>query len=89
MEIDGERYIDGAVVDNVPIRRAIDGGATRIVVLLCAPPVYSAVATRRPVEAMLNALLISIHARFRPGHGPTTPSRRGRRLQRRIGAGDP
>ncbi len=64
VEIDGERYIDGAVVDNVPIRRAIDGGATRIVVLLCAPPVYSPVATRRPVEAMLNALLISIHARF-------------------------
>jgi len=64
VEIDGERYIDGAVVNNVPIRRAIDGGATRVVVLLCAPPVYSPVPTRRPVEAMLNALLISIHARF-------------------------
>ncbi len=64
VEIDGERFIDGAVVNNVPIRRAIDSGATRIVVLLCAPPVYSPVSTRRPVEAMLNALLISIHARF-------------------------
>jgi NTE family protein len=64
VEIDGERYIDGAVVDNVPLRRAIDGGATRIVILLCAPPVYSPVPTRRPVEAMLDALLISIHARF-------------------------
>ena len=33
-------------------------------VLLCAPPVYTPVSTRRPVEAMLNALLIAIHARF-------------------------
>jgi NTE family protein len=64
VEIDGERYIDGAVVNNVPVRRAIDSGATRIVVLLCAPPEYTPVTTRRPVEAMLNALLISIHARF-------------------------
>ena len=64
VEIDGERYIDGAVVNNVPIRRAIDAGATRIVVLLCTPPVYTPQLPKRPVEAMLNALLISIHARF-------------------------
>jgi NTE family protein len=64
VEIDGERYIDGAVVNNVPIRRAIDAGATRIVVLLCTPPVFTPQLPKRPVEAMLNALLISIHARF-------------------------
>lgn len=64
IEIDGERFIDGGVVNNVPIRRAIDAGATRVVVLLCAPPLYAPVSPRRPVEAMLNALLISIHARF-------------------------
>jgi NTE family protein len=64
IEIDGERFIDGGVVDNVPIRRAIDAGATRIVVLLCAPPVYTPTTPKRPVEAMLNALFISIHARF-------------------------
>jgi NTE family protein len=64
VEIDGERYIDGGVVNNVPIRRAIDGGATRIVVLLCAPPVFTPVMPKRPVEAMFNALMISIHARF-------------------------
>ncbi len=64
VEIDGERFIDGAVVDNVPVRRAIDCGATRIVVLLCGPPRYSPVPTRRPVEAMIDALFISIHARF-------------------------
>jgi NTE family protein len=64
VEIDGERFIDGGVVNNVPIRRAIDSGAARIVVLLCAPPVHTPDTPRRPVEAMLNALLISIHARF-------------------------
>lgn len=64
VDIDGERFIDGGVVNNVPIRRAIDAGATRIVVLLCAPPLYAPVLPRRPVEAMLNALLISVHARF-------------------------
>ena len=64
VEIDGERFIDGGVVNNVPIRRAIESGATRIVVLLCGPPVYTPASPRRPVEAMLNALFISIHARF-------------------------
>jgi NTE family protein len=64
VEVDGERFIDGSVVNDVPLRRAIDGGATRIVVLLCAPPAFTPGSPRRPVEAMLNALLISIHARF-------------------------
>ena len=64
VEIDGERYIDGGVVDNVPIQRAIDAGATRIVVLLCSPPVFEPPVARRPVEGMVNALFIAIHARF-------------------------
>lgn len=64
VEIDGERYIDGGVVDNVPIQRAIDAGATRIVVLLCSPPVFEPPVSRRPVEGMVNALFIAIHARF-------------------------
>ncbi len=64
VEIDGEKYIDGGVVDNVPLQRAIDAGATRIVVLLCSPPVFEPPVSRRPVEGMVNALFISIHARF-------------------------
>jgi NTE family protein len=64
VEIDGERFIDGSVVNNVPIRRAIDAGAARIVVLLCGTPSFTPTSPRRPVEATLNALLISIHARF-------------------------
>jgi len=64
MAIDGDRFIDGGVVNNVPLRRAVDAGATRIVVLLCSPPMLTPATPRRPVEAMLNALFISIHARF-------------------------
>lgn len=64
VEIDGDRFIDGGVVDNVPIRRAIEAGATRIVVLLCTPPMYLPMPTKRPVEAILNALFISVHNRF-------------------------
>jgi NTE family protein len=73
VEIDGDRFIDGGVVDNVPIRRAIESGATRIVVLLCTPPVYAPAPTKRPVEAILNALLISINARFARDLGQLPP----------------
>ncbi len=64
VEIGDERFIDGGVVNNVPIRRAIEAGATKIVVLLCAPPAFTPTQPKRPVEAMVNALMISIHARF-------------------------
>jgi NTE family protein len=64
VEIDGRQLIDGGVVDNVPIGRAIEGGAARVLVLLCGPLIYTPPISRRPVEAMLNALFIAVHARF-------------------------
>ncbi len=64
VEVDGDLLIDGGVVDNVPIMRAVDAGATKIVVLLCGPLDYVPPESKRPVEAMLNALFIAIHARF-------------------------
>ncbi len=64
IEIEGDRYIDGGVVNNVPIRRAIDAGATRIVVLLCTSPVYAPGMSKRPIEAVIQALFVAIHARF-------------------------
>lgn len=57
-------FIDGGVVDNVPISRAIEQGATRIYVLLCGPLHYRPRLPRRPAEAVLTGLFIAVHARF-------------------------
>ncbi|HTZ08081.1 MAG TPA: patatin-like phospholipase family protein [Acidimicrobiales bacterium] len=64
VEIDGEHFIDGGVVDNVPIGRAIAQGAERIFVLLCGPLHYTPHRYRRPVEAVLTAFFIGVHAKF-------------------------
>ena len=62
--IEGESFIDGGVVDNVPIGRAIEQGAQRIFVLLCGPMHYTPSVHQRPVEAVLTAFFIAVHARF-------------------------
>jgi len=64
VEVDGESFIDGGVVDNVPIGRAIAQGAERIFVLLCGPMHYTPHRYRRPVEAVLTAFFIAVHAKF-------------------------
>jgi NTE family protein len=64
VEIDGEAFIDGGVVDNVPIGRAIEQGARRIFVLLCGPLHYTPQQPKRPVEAVFAAFFIAVHARF-------------------------
>ncbi|HUY63460.1 MAG TPA: patatin-like phospholipase family protein [Acidimicrobiales bacterium] len=62
--IDGEAFIDGGVVDNVPIGRAIEQGAQRVFVLLCGPLHYTPHRYRRPAEAVLTAFFIAVHAKF-------------------------
>jgi len=62
--IDGEAFIDGGVVNNVPIDRAIAQGAERIFVLLCGPLRYTPHRYRRPIEGVLTAFFIAVHARF-------------------------
>ncbi len=64
VEVDGESFIDGGVVDNVPIGRAIAQGAERVFVLLCGPMHYTPHRFRRPVEAVLSAFFIAVHAKF-------------------------
>ena len=64
VHIGGEVFIDGGVVDNVPIGRAINQGCRRIFVLLCGPLHYTPAAPRRPVEALLTAFFIAVHTRF-------------------------
>jgi NTE family protein len=62
--IDGDVLVDGGVVNNVPISRAISAGCTRIFVLLCGPLHYHPRQPRRPAEAALTAFFVAIHARF-------------------------
>jgi NTE family protein len=64
VEIGGDLLIDGGVVNNVPISRAIEGGARRLYVLLCGPLHYRPVMPRRPVEAVLAGFYVAVHARF-------------------------
>jgi NTE family protein len=64
VEIGNEAFIDGGVVDNVPIGRAMSQGAERIFVFLCGPLRYTPHRHRRPVEAVLTAFFIAIHAKF-------------------------
>ena len=62
--IDGDLLVDGGVVNNVPISRALESGCDRIYVLLCGPLHYHPPAPRRPLEAQLTAFFVAIHARF-------------------------
>jgi NTE family protein len=62
--IDGDILVDGGVVNNVPISRAVAAGCDRIYVLLCGPLHYHPRPPRRPVEAALTAFFVAIHARF-------------------------
>lgn len=64
VEIGTEVFIDGGVVDNVPIGRAMAHGAERIFVFLCGPLRYTPHRYRRPIEAVLTAFFIAIHAKF-------------------------
>jgi NTE family protein len=62
--IDGDVLVDGGVVNNVPISRAMAAGCTRIFVLLCGPLHYHPRQPKRPAEAALTAFFVAIHARF-------------------------
>jgi NTE family protein len=62
--IDGDVLVDGGVVNNVPISRALTAGCDRIYVLLCGPLHYHPKQPRRPAEAALTAFFVAVHARF-------------------------
>ncbi len=56
--------VDGGVVNNVPISRALAAGCDRIYVLLCGPLHYHPPPPKRPAEAALTAFFVAVHARF-------------------------
>jgi len=64
VEIDGERFIDGAVVDNVPISRAVKGGFTRIYVLHVGNFDRPRPEPKRPIDALLQSFSIARNYRF-------------------------
>jgi NTE family protein len=64
IEIGGELYIDGGVVDNVPITRAVELGATRVVVFHVGNVDPPRTAPKRPLDALLAASAIARNHRF-------------------------
>jgi NTE family protein len=62
--IDGEPLVDGAVVNNVPISKAIELGATRIVVLHVGNFSRTRRDPHRPIEALIQSFSIARNLRF-------------------------
>ena len=62
--IDNDTYIDGAVVDNVPIGRAVADGADRVVVLHVGNFDRPRPAPQRPLDVLLQAFSIARNHRF-------------------------
>ena len=65
VEIDGVRYIDGAVVNDVPVTRAVEMGATTIYVLHVGGFDRPRPEPKRPFDMALHAYWIARRARFR------------------------
>jgi NTE family protein len=62
--IDGRRYVDGGVVDNVPISRAVELGCREIYVLHVGPHGRPDAEIRRPIDAALQAYWVARNGRF-------------------------
>ena len=67
--IDGELYIDGGVVNNVPISKAVELGARRVYVLTCGATTGTQRPIRRPLDVLVQAFAHSRRARV--GHDIT------------------
>lgn len=64
VEINGERFVDGGVVDNVPISRALASGAERIFVLHVGNFARPRPEPKRPLDALLQSFSIARNYRF-------------------------
>lgn len=65
VELDGTRYVDGAVVDDVPLLRAVALGARRLYVLTVGTVDRPRPAPRRPLDAAVAAYWVARRHRFR------------------------
>jgi NTE family protein len=64
VNIGGEWLIDGGVVDNVPVGRAVDLGATRVVVFHVGNFDKPRPMPRRPIDVLLQSFSIARNHRF-------------------------
>jgi NTE family protein len=62
--VDGEAFIDGGVVDNVPISRAVALGAQRVYVLHVGNFSRPRQLPRRPIDVLLQSFSIARNHRF-------------------------
>jgi NTE family protein len=65
VEIDGVRYLDGAIVNDVPISRAVALGATTIYVLHCGTIDRPRPEPKRPLDVVVQAYWIARRHRFK------------------------
>lgn len=65
VEIDGRRYLDGAVVNDLPIRRAAELGAQTLYVFEVGPLTRSWTEPKRPLETAIQAYWIARRHRFK------------------------
>jgi NTE family protein len=65
VEIDGVRYLDGAIVDDVPMGRAVELGARTIYVLQVGAFSRPRPEPRRPLDVAVQSYWIARHHRFK------------------------
>lgn len=63
--IDGRRYLDGAIVNDVPMRRAVELGARTLYVLEVGPMSRTWSEPKRPLDTAMEAYWICRRHRFR------------------------
>ena len=65
VEIDGVRYLDGAIVNDVPVSRAVELGARTIYVLHCGTIDRPRPDPKRPLDVAVQAYWAARHHRFK------------------------
>jgi NTE family protein len=65
VEIDGVRYLDGAIVNDVPISRAVELGARTIYVLHCGTIDRPRPDPKRPIDVAVQAYWMARYHRFK------------------------
>jgi NTE family protein len=65
VEIDGVRYLDGGIVNDVPMSRAVELGARTIYILQVGSFMRSRREPRRPLDVVVQAYWVARHHRFK------------------------